>query len=73
MRRTLNTFKITSFGRRIVAYICLLLFIYLSRIDDFFDCALGYETVDLDVSTLADSEGSVLRLEIMCWIPIWVE
>ena len=73
MTRALNALEIASFVGRVVADVSLLLFIDLSSIDDFFDCALGDEAEDFDVAALADSKGAVLGLEVVCWVPVGIK
>jgi hypothetical protein len=69
----LDTLKVASFVGGGVADVGLLLFVDLAGVDDFFDCALGDEAEDFDVAALADSEGAVLGLEVVCWVPVGVE
>jgi hypothetical protein len=69
----LDTLEIASFVGGVVADVCLLLFVDLSGVDDFFNCALRDETEYFDVPALTDSEGTVLGLEIVCWIPVWIK
>jgi len=62
MRLTLNAFEVAAFVGGVVADVGLLLFVYLPCIDDFFNCTLGDEAEDFDVTALADSESPVLGL-----------
>lgn len=73
MRLPLHTLEIAAFVGSVVADISLLLFVDLPCIDDFLDSALGDEAEYFDVAALADSEGPVLGLEVVCWIPVRVE
>ena len=69
----MNALEVSALVGGVVADVGLLLFVDLSSVDDFFDGALGNETEYFDVAALADSEGPILGLEIVCWIPIGVK
>ena len=73
MRLTLDALEIATLVRGVIANVGLLLLVDLARVDDFFDGALRDEAEYFDVAALADSEGAVLGLEVVRWIPVWVK
>ena len=73
MRLTLDALEIATLVRGVVANVGLLLFVDLAGVDNFFDGALGDEAEYFDVAALADSEGAVLCLEVVRWVPVWVK
>lgn len=73
MGGTLDAFKVAALVGGGVADVGLLLLVDLAGVDDFLDRALGDEAEDFDVAALADSEGAVLGLEVVRWVPVGVE
>lgn len=61
----LHTFKVPPLVRSSVADIGLLLLVNLSCINDFLNGACRHEPVDLHVTSLANSIGPILGLEIL--------
>ena len=62
----LDTRKVSRLITGFVSYFHLLLFVYLASVDEFFEGSGSNESVDVDVSRLAVSVGSIHRLEVMC-------
>lgn len=69
----LDAFEVSTFGGGVVTDVCLLLFVDLPCVDDFFDCACGDKTIYFYVSLLTDTVCSVLSLKIVTWVPVWIK